>query len=129
MYIKLSLFTLLLAAQGITAHENLCKDCPKPCAQVLEELKDYENKKEILFDVKRKKELSKDDLKELLEVAKENNDFETHAEAYHRWKLEVATEDEGSTVVIKIKQMGVPVTLAALAGGGIAYFLKVKNLI
>lgn len=122
---KRVLLPILLVSLRLAAFDAALLQAELPLDDVDQE-QAYERKRTLLSESD-KKALSQDDLKELMALAKDRNDFETHAQAYHRWKLEVATEDNGSTVVIKLKQMTIPVTLAALVGGGLVYLLREKK--
>lgn len=149
---KLSLLTVLIISQSLVGHYNPymshvpkakdpCRSCPTPCPKpALEELENipsqagqrYKRNKEILHEQDSKVILSLDDLQELKEAAKQEGDFETFAEAHHRIKVEVATEDEGQTVVIKLKELGLPVVVTAVVAAAFGavcthYFGSQKN--
>lgn len=107
-----------------------CSACPTPCPKAsTEELENlssevtqrYKRNKDILHAQDSKEKLSLDDLQELKEASKKMGDFETFAEAYHRIKLEVATEDAGNTLVFRVKDLALPavgITIVAAALGG-----------
>ena len=98
--LKFSVLTLLAVAQLVLTHpENPCQHCPKPCAQAALD------------------GMSVQDLEETLKTAKDAGDFDTHAEAYHRLKVEMATEDGGKTVVIKLKELGLPILATTVIVG------------
>jgi hypothetical protein len=80
----------------------------------------YEDMKDLLRSGGGKRKPTRDDLQDLLLGAKERGDFETHAEAYHRLKVELSTEDEGGTIVIKFKEHGIPVAVAAVVVGALS---------
>jgi hypothetical protein len=80
----------------------------------------YEDMKDLLRSGGNKRKPTRDDLQDLLLDAKERGDFETHAEAYHRLKVELSTEDEGGTIVIKIKEHGIPMAITAAVVGTLA---------
>lgn len=83
----------------------------------------YEEKKDLLRSGNGKRRFSSDDLKQLLDEAKDRGDFETHAQAYHRLKVEFSTEEEGGIVVIKIKEHGLPVAVTAVVIGTVSAIL------
>lgn len=131
MYMKkLCLCAMLAIAHLTVAHEDPCQRCPKPCPKATTEELDnlsfnanqsYARKKELLHAIGAQ-DLSTKDLEEVLQMAKEQGDFETHAEAYHRIKIEVGTEDEGQTLVIKLKEIGFPVAVTAVLAAAVGAF-------
>lgn len=128
---KLSVLTLLVVAQLMQGYIDFdaCRNCPKPCPKVtIEELEGlsfggsqaYERKKELLRAVGgNTRALSTQDLEEVLKIAKEQGDFEAHAEAYHRLRVEMGTEDGGKTIVIRLKELGLPILVTTVIAGAL----------
>lgn len=146
---KMSMLALLVTIQCVSAHFNPymnyvprakdpCRKCPTPCSKAttdeLEGLpvdarQNYKRNKEILHAQESTEKLSKDALLELKEIAKNEGDFETFAEAHHRLKIEVATEDDGATLVFRVKDLAIPVVGLTIVAGSLGalvnhYFSK-----
>jgi hypothetical protein len=124
---------VLLSPVAILLGSNSCgsSECKQSCAAKLEDLSllpkenrdAYARAKQLFSGDASGESMSLDDLTQALETAKENNDFETHAEAYHRLKVELSTEDDGDTVVLKLKELGIPVAITAGVVSVAAYLL------
>ena len=133
---RIYIVLLLCGLQTFAEQDNPCRHCPEPCRPNIEEIRDaseqpqndrdsYEHKKQLLHAALHKRthsSLTEDDLHELMEKAKEQGDYDTHAQAFHvkTLKIEMDAEDGDGLVVFKLKDlhlshMIVGVSMAAAA--------------
>ncbi|MEX0849702.1 MAG: hypothetical protein WD055_05715 [Candidatus Dependentiae bacterium] len=131
---NLFLLMVLLSPMGLVAQFCPEENCKQSCGRKasLEDLSSlpsengnaYTRAKQLFSGDDKQSSLSLEDLEQALATAKEKNDFETHAEAYHRLKVELSTEDEGSTIVLKVKKIGIPVAIITGVVGVAAYLFR-----